>query len=64
VKLSVEESFQAMVSFLEKYNDRVPSDDIATLLSSMIIIDDQQKTSDPALWQDFVEIINNIVRRK
>ena len=64
MKLSLEEAFKIMTYFLEKYYDRAPSDDIGTLLSSMIMIDDNQKTSDPALWQDFLEAVNVIISKR
>lgn len=52
------EAYKAMVKFLEKYYNRTKSDDIASLLGDMILIE-AEKTADPAAWEDWLESIKD-----
>jgi hypothetical protein len=53
-KITMDEGFQAMIKFLEKWYQFTKSDDIAFMLSGMNI--------DPAFWQDWVESVNSVVQ--
>jgi hypothetical protein len=57
MKLTEEEAFKAMVIFLERYYNETHSDDIGSLLSDLILLDDK-KTADPAAWNDWINAIN------
>lgn len=52
------EAYKAMVRFLEKYYNRTKSDDIGSLLGDMILIE-SHRTADPAVWEDWLECIEN-----
>jgi hypothetical protein len=57
MNLTVEEAFKAMVIFLERYYNETHSDDIGSLLSDLILLDDKQKAADPAAWTDWMRAI-------
>ena len=57
--LNEKQAFQAMVLFLEEYYRRGKSDDIAMLLSSLIMLEDGS-TADPAMWSDWIQSINKL----
>lgn len=57
--LSIEESYKAMVDFLEKYYKRTHSDDIGSLLSDMMFCQ-KGVTMDPAAWQDWIASVNKV----
>ncbi len=57
--LSMEESYKAMMNFLEKYYERTHSDDIGSLLGDMMLCKDGS-TMDPAAWHDWIESVNKI----
>jgi len=57
--LNENQAFQAMVLFLEEYYKRGKSDDIAMLLSSLILLEDGS-TADPAMWGDWLQSIRKL----
>jgi hypothetical protein len=61
--LNEKEAYKAMVLFLEKYYSLSKSDDIGGLLGSMIILEDG-KPVDSALWGDWIEAVNEIIREQ
>jgi hypothetical protein len=60
MNLNEEEAFKAMVIFLERYYNETHSDDIGSLLSDLILLNDNGKTADPAAWNDWLNAINKI----
>jgi hypothetical protein len=52
------QSFYAMELFLEDYFRHTSSDSIGALLSCMQFLNDGQ-TADPALWEDWCEIVGH-----
>lgn len=50
------ETYKAMQIFLEKIYNRTYSDDIGALLGDMIILEDG-KPADSAIWKDWIEAI-------
>ena len=64
-KLTKLEAFQAMVKFLEKYYQLTKSDDIGALLGGMDrSFWNNGKTFDPALWDDWVECVDNVLKEQ
>ena len=63
MKLNEEEAFKAMVIFLERYYNETHSDDIGSLLSDLILLDDK-RTADPAAWNDWINAVNKIRQSK
>lgn len=59
MNLSKEEAYRAMILFLEEFYKRTGSDDVGGLLGSMMILDDG-KPADPALWNDWNSVIKKI----
>ena len=57
--LNENQAFQAMVLFLEEYYERGKSDDIAMLLSSLILLEDGS-TADPAMWGDWLQSLRKL----
>lgn len=53
--ITVDEGFQAMTKFLEKWYEFTKSDDIAFILSGMGI--------DPAFYEDWVKAVNSILKK-
>ena len=59
-RLSTDEAFKVMINFLEKYYIRTGSDDIASILSDVRLLE-KEKTSDPAAWSDWIDSVNKII---
>lgn len=57
--LSVEQAYQAMLLFLEREAILTESSDLADLLSSYRM-DDQGRTSDPAVWDEWIEAVADV----
>jgi hypothetical protein len=57
--LTERQAFEAMVLFLEEVYARTESDDIAGLLSDLMITADNQ-TADPAAWQDWLACLRKV----
>lgn len=62
MKLESKQAFQAMVNYLEKYYERTKSDDIGSILSDLILLEDGT-TADPAAWNDWKESVDTILKR-
>jgi hypothetical protein len=64
-QLTTVEAFHAMVKFLEKYYEFTKSDDIGSLLGGMDQgFWDNESTFDPALWKDWVESVDAVLKEK
>lgn len=61
-KLTEKQAFRAMVLFLEDFYKHTKSDDVAVLLGSMMFLEDGT-TADPAVWQVWLESVENILSR-
>lgn len=59
--LSKLQAFEAMRKFLEGYYARTSSDDVGSLLSDMLFLDDGG-TADPAAWQDWLDAIEDALK--
>lgn len=57
--LTERQAFEAMVLFLEQVYERTESDDIAGLLSDLMLAADNQ-TADPAAWQDWLACLQRV----
>jgi hypothetical protein len=62
-RLTEKEAFAAMVLFLEKFYETTKSDDVGALLGSMMVLGDGG-TADPAIWEEWVECVNEILRSR
>ena len=58
----VKQSFLAMCKFLEMYWERGRSEEIAVLLGSLALQEDGE-FADPALWEDWIRIFEEITRK-
>jgi len=54
--LTVEQAYRAMLAFLEREVDLTKSSDLADLLAGYRLDEDGQ-TSDPALWEEWLEAV-------
>lgn len=61
--LTAAEAMVAMQLFLEMYWERGKSDEIAMLLSSLMIQSDG-KCADPALWNDWNSCVQEVVNER
>lgn len=61
--LTTKEAYQAMTEFLDSLYELTKSDDLAVILGSMQMTDDGS-TMDPAYWDDWVRIVNNLRNNK
>jgi hypothetical protein len=60
--LTLDEAYDAMVDFLEKYYKMTNSDDIGSFLSAMQLIGKAQ-TADPAMWHDWKDSVDKILKQ-
>ncbi len=58
-KLTIKESYLAMIMFLENLYELTKSDDIGSILGSMQLMADGG-TMDPAYWNDWIKAVNKI----
>nr|WP_156133708.1 hypothetical protein [Massilia sp. JS1662] len=54
--LTVEQAYRAMLAFLEREVDLTESSDLADLLAGYRL-DEDGRTSDPALWGEWLEAV-------
>ena len=54
-------AYKAMLCFLEKQYEQTKSDDIAALLGSMQLLDDNC-TADPAMWSEWEECVVKLLQ--
>lgn len=59
--LTIEESYCAMIHFLEELYKRTGSDDLGSLLGDMQINEDDGKSMDPGMWNDWKRITERIL---
>ncbi|MFA6066166.1 MAG: hypothetical protein WC707_03220 [Candidatus Babeliaceae bacterium] len=57
------QAFNVMRKFLENYYEKTLSDDIGALLGDLQLLQDN-RTADPAAWNDWLNCINQIVNEK
>lgn len=62
ITLTVDEAYNAMIDFLEGYCYRTSSDEIRVLLNEMALVD-HRKTSNPIIWNDWIESVNTILNQ-
>jgi hypothetical protein len=55
-KLTVEQAYRAMLAFLEHEVELTESSDLADLLAGYRL-DEDGRTSDPALWDEWLEAV-------
>jgi len=60
IKLTSEQAYQAMFSFLEAYYERGKSDEIGGMLGSMSLLEDGG-TADPAIEIDWNEAVSKVL---
>jgi hypothetical protein len=60
-KITIQQAFDAMTIFLDLYYEKTKSDQINSLLSDMDMRTwgDGNQTADPAIWEDWIECLNN-----
>ena len=58
INLTEKEAYNAMYQYLVKVQEMTKSDDLGGLLGSMSTLPDGG-TADPAVWQEWLECINN-----
>ena len=54
--LTVEQAYRAMLAFLEREVELTESSDLADLLAGYRL-DEDGRTSDPALWEEWLEAV-------
>ncbi|MFS2018229.1 hypothetical protein ACL58G_04955 [Massilia sp. GER05] len=54
--LTVEQAYRAMLAFLEREVDLTESSDLADLLAGYRL-DEDGRTSDPAVWEEWLEAV-------
>jgi len=54
--LTVEQAYQVMLAFLEREVDLTECSDLADLLAGYRL-DEDGRTSDPALWEEWLEAV-------
>jgi hypothetical protein len=54
--LTVEQAYRAMLAFLEREVDLTESSDLADLLAGYRL-DEDGRTRDPALWEEWLEAV-------
>ena len=57
--LTILEAFKAMTLFLENFYKNTNSDDIGGLLGDMILLEDD-KPIDPAIWEDWIKSVEKV----
>lgn len=62
-KITKMEAFLAMKEFLNSYYKMTKSDDVGALLGAMEILEDGE-TADPAIWEDWEDSLNKIIKKK
>lgn len=63
INLTEKEAYTAMYAYLVKVYEMTQSDDIGSLLGSMSTLSDG-KTVDPAIWDDWLQCINEVKQNK
>ena len=61
--ITLNEAYDIMVNYLEKYYNRTQSDDIGSLLSGLQLLSDNE-SADPAALQDWHDSVNKILNKK
>lgn len=61
MKISNVDAFKAMILFLEDYYQKTNSDDVAVLLGGMQLLEDGI-TTDPAMWEEWLDCINKVAK--
>lgn len=62
-KITPLEAYKAMIIFLDEYHYRFGQDSVASVLGSIHLID-ENRTADPAAWEDWLEAVNKVVQEK
>jgi hypothetical protein len=62
-KLTVDEAYDAMIDYLDKYYNRTHSDDVGSLLTGMLLLADG-KSADSAALNDWNESVDKILNQK
>ena len=57
--LTVEQAYRAMLAFLEREVELTESSDLADLLAGYRL-DEDGRTSDPALWEEWLEAVGRV----
>ena len=57
--LTVEQAYRAMLAFLEREVDLTESSDLADLLAGYRL-DEDGRTRDPALWEEWLEAVGRV----
>ena len=60
--LTVNQAFEAMKLFLKNYYERIHAPDKDGLLASLGVLD-QNQPPDPAMWQDWLNSIHNVLNQ-
>ena len=59
IRLTTNQAYDAMLDYLDKYYQANASDDVGSLLGSIMLLADEQPV-EMALWSDWLEAINRI----
>ena len=60
-EVDIKAAYRMMQCFLEKYYSTTLSDDIGALLGDLLLFDDE-KPMDPAIWEDWVSCFEKITK--
>ena len=55
--LTTQQAFKAMIFFLERHYENTSSEDIASLLGDLQLLDDETP-ADQAAWEDWIDAID------
>lgn len=61
--LTTKQAFRAMVIFLEQFYDRTQANDVGGLLGDLMIVEDET-TTDPVAWEDWLESVRKSSNQK
>lgn len=60
-QINILQAYKAMCCFLEKYYQNTSSDDVGSLLGDLQFLK-SGKTADPAVWQEWIDCINKVIK--
>ncbi|HBS48128.1 TPA: hypothetical protein DEO28_03525 [Candidatus Dependentiae bacterium] len=62
MNLNVKEAYNAMVDFLDKYYEKIHSDNVGSFLGCLVLLNDGMPV-DIALWEDWIDSVNKMKKQ-
>ena len=60
--ITVMQAYVAMFKYLEHLQQLTGSDDLASFLGGMSLLADEQLTTDPAAWNDWIRAVTSVLQ--